>query len=78
MGEEIVDAADVGVRDAAGLAHLLLEAFDDRRGRSDRRADGLQRHLFPQFEIHGRVNLAHAAAIEELNDFEAARDDLSG
>ena len=60
---DVVDAADVGMRDLARDAHLGVEALEPRRDPRARLArEELQRDRLAELQVVGAVDLAHAAA----------------
>ena len=75
---DVVDAADVGVRDAAGVADLGVEAVDPGRLRGELRRQELQRDRLPELQVVGAVDLAHAAAADEADDAVALAEDRAG
>ena len=75
---DVVDAADVGVRDAARVAHLGVEALDPGRLRGELRRQELQRDGLAELQVVGAVDLAHAAAADEADDAVALGEDRPG
>ena len=69
---DVVDAADVGVRDLARHAHLAVEALQQTRVRGRFRRQEFQRHRLAQHQIGGAIDLAHAAAAQQADDAVAA------
>ena len=68
MHADIENAAHVRVGDSAGELHLLAES-DDRPGVSHVwEPEGLERDAFPEAEILGFINFAHAALPKEADN----------
>ena len=68
---DVVDAADVRVRDLPGDADLGMEAFAPDGIIGQRLGQKLQRDRLAELQIVGPVDLAHAAATEQTDDAEA-------
>ena len=75
---DVVDAADVRMRDAARVAHLGVEAFDPGGLRRQLFRQELQGDRLPEFQIVGAVDLAHASAADEPDDAETLAEDGPG
>ena len=65
---DVVDAADVGVRDLARDAHLGVEALEAVLLRSESPRQELQRDRLAELQVVGAIDLAHAAAPEQADD----------
>jgi hypothetical protein len=61
---DVVDAADIRMRDLARDADLGVEALAAHGIVSQRLWQELQRHGLPQRQVVGAINLAHPAASE--------------
>jgi hypothetical protein len=74
---DVVDPADVGVRDLAGNADFVAEPGESRfrhlGAGEEFEGDGLV-----EDEVEGAVDLAHAAVAEEAEDAIAAGEDCAG
>ena len=75
---DVVDAADVGVGDAAREAHLGVEALEPGRLGRELRRQELQGDGLAELEVVGAVDLAHAAAADEADDAVALAEDRAG
>src|ERR1700752_2304146 len=73
---EIVDGADVGVRDAAGVRGFAIEPRDRVGIVHHRRVHHLDRAAPPHLHVLGQIHLAHAAFTELLHDVIAVRPTL--
>ena len=69
---DVVDAADVGVRDLAGDADFFAKASQPGRVRCPTAGEELERHDLPERQVIRPVDLAHAAAAEQAGDAIAA------
>ena len=65
---DIVDAADVRVRNLARDAHLAMEALQQPLVARGFLGKKLERHRLPQHQIGGTIDFAHAAAAQQVND----------
>ena len=74
---DIVDAADVGVRNLAGDAHFVAESRQ-RRFAHVGTAQKLQRHGLIEDQILSPIHLAHAAPSEHAEDPVSARQHRTG
>ena len=74
---DVVDAADVGMRDLARDAHLGVEALEAVLLRSESPRQELQRDRLAELQVVGAVDLAHAAAAEQADDPVALGEDRS-
>jgi len=72
---EVVQAADVGVRDLPRDEDLPLQAGDHLGVGRDLRGDRLEGHVHLEREVLGFVDLAHASAREEPHDAVAIREE---
>ena len=75
---DVVDTADVGVRDAARVAHLGVEAIDEGRLRREFRRQELQRDGLAELQVVGAVDLTHAAVADETDDAITIGEDRAG
>ena len=75
---DVVDAADVGMRDLARHAHFGVELRQARGIAIDVRRQELQRDRLPELQIVGAIDLAHAAAAEAADDAVAAAEQRAG
>jgi hypothetical protein len=75
---DVVDAADVGVRDLARVPHLAAEALEHVGPLGECSAEELERHRLRELEVVGAVDLAHAAAAEEPDHPVASGEHLAG
>ena len=75
---EVVEPADVLVRDLARDAQLVVELRQPRVVGGDARREELQRDRLIEREIVGAVHLAHAAAAEQRDEAVAAGDNGAG
>ena len=67
MTEDVVDAADAGMRHLLRDVHLALEALDRSGLLGDLGTDRLQRDRAGELHILGLVHLAHPALRDEPN-----------
>src|ERR1051326_7459681 len=74
---EVVYAADIRVRDAAGKLHFLLEKREQITSRGGPLADGLQSYALAELQVFGFVHFAHAALRDEANDLKTACEQRS-
>ncbi len=65
---DVVDAADVGMRDLARHPDFGVELRQARRILVDVRREELQRDRLTELQVVGAVDLAHAAATEAFDD----------
>jgi len=75
---QVVDPADVGMRDLAGHANLALKYGETLWIGFDRLRQELQRHELAQLQVIGKVDLAHAAATELLHNAVPAAQHVTG
>ena len=75
---DVVDTADVRVRDLAGHPHFGVELGQARRIAVDVSGQELQRDRLPELQIVGPKHLAHAAASEAPDDAVAAAEEGAG
>ena len=75
---DIVNPADVGVRNLARDAHLGVEAREHLLVLGGGLRQELERHGLAQLEIVGPVHFAHAALAEESDDAVALGEDRAG
>ncbi len=75
---DIVHAADVGLGDLPGDAHLADEPLAARRRGGDLRRHELQRDRLPERQVVGAVDLPHAPAPDPRHDPVAPRHDGAG
>ena len=80
---DVVDAADVGVRDAACQPDLRQQSLESPGIATEWLRQELQSHRLPELEILGAVDLAHAALSDALDDAipaceDPARDEALG
>jgi hypothetical protein len=75
---EVVNPADVVMRDLSSGAHLLVESRQSRRIANRPGWQELQGHGLAECEVIRAINLAHSAAAEEADDAIAAGEDRSG
>ena len=64
---DVVDAADIGMRDAARNADFVAEALE-RVLVGERFRQKLERHCWPRRQIVGAIDLAHAAASQQRDE----------
>ncbi len=69
-----MNAADVGVRDLAGRANLVVKPRDGAAVAAERLGQELQRHLLIELHVVGPVDLSHPAATQKTEDSVAPRD----
>ena len=62
---DIVDAADVGMRNLPGDAHFRKQPLAPHGIVCKRLGQEFQRHRLSQLEIVGAINLAHASAADQ-------------
>src|SRR5437879_7571608 len=72
MLREIVNAADVGMRDAARQLDFFLQERKQVLVRSGALTNGLERHALAQRQVFSFVYIPHAAMRDEAYDSEAA------
>ena len=75
---DVVDAADVRVRDLAREAHLGVEAREERLVVRDRLRQELQGDGLAELQVVGAVDLAHPALAEEADDAVALAEHRAG
>ena len=75
---DVVDAADVRVRDLPREAHLRVEPREERLVARDALRKELQRDGLPELEVVGAVDLAHAALAEKAHDAVALAEHGAG
>ena len=75
---DVVDAADVGVRDLARRPDLVVELREPDGIGADRVGQELQRDRLAEAEVVGAVDLAHAALAEEADDAEPSVEHRTG
>ena len=75
---DVIDAADVRVRDLPRDLDLVQKASPSRLVRLDVARQELQRDALPQPQVIGSVDLSHPAAAEQAVDPVSVRDDGSG
>ena len=75
---DVVDAADVRVRDLPRRAHFVVELREPRRVVRERRRQELQRDRLAELQVVGPIDLAHAAAAEQADDAVAAVEQRAG
>src|SRR6202012_3909866 len=74
---ELVDAADVGMRNGAGLFYFPAKAFDHGVALREIRTDRLDGHTLPKLRVPGFVDFAHATACNEAMNLNPAGDGAS-
>ena len=72
---QVINPADVRVRDLTRDANLVVEPGQRRRLGRHRTGQELERHRLRQLQVVGAVDLAHSAATEETDDPVAADED---
>jgi hypothetical protein len=75
---DVVDAADVRVRDLAAEADLVVQTAEERRVARQSRGQELQRHLLIELRVIGAIDLAHPARAENRRDPIASGNDRPG
>ncbi len=75
---DVVDAADVGVRNLPGDADLGVKAIEAILVRGQMPRQELERHGLTELQIVRAVDLAHAAAAEQADDPVALGEDRAG
>ena len=65
---DVVNAADVGMRDLARHAHLAVEAFEQPLVLGGLLGQEFQRHRLAERQVGGAIDLAHAAAAQQSDD----------
>ena len=75
---DVVDAADVRVRDLPGDADLGVEAIEAILVLGQMPRQELERHGLTELQIVGAIDLAHAAAAEQADDPVALGEDRAG
>ena len=75
---DVVDAADVGVRDLPRHAHFVVELHQAGRIAIELRRQELQRDRLPELQVVGPVDLAHPAASEPADDPIAPAEERAG
>ncbi len=75
---DVVDAADVGMRDAARVTHLGVEALDEGGLRGEFLRQEFQRDRLAELQIVGAVDLAHAAVADQPDDAVPVGQDRPG
>ena len=75
---DVVDAADVGMRNLPRHAHFGVELHQARRIAIELRRQELQRDRLPQLQIVGAVDLAHPASSEPADDPIASAEKRAG
>ena len=71
---DVVDAADVRMRDLPRHPHFVVELHQPRRIAIELRRQELQRDRLRQLQVVGAIDLAHAAAPEPSDDPVAAAE----
>ncbi len=72
---DVVDTADVGVRDRPRVAHLGEQAVAGRRVAVKARREELERDRLAESQVVGAIHLAHPAAADQRDDAVAIRQD---
>ena len=75
---DVVDAADVAVRNLARYANLSVKARERRAVQRERFGQELQRDGLFERQVFGAVDLAHATASQEADDAVALVEDRAG
>ena len=75
---DVVNAADVGVRDLAGDADFVEKTLEDGLGGADGFGQELERDGLAEDQVGGAVDLAHAAAAELAGDAVAGGNQGAG
>ena len=65
---DVIDPADVGMRNLAGHADLIVEALEPARMIGQIPRQKLQGHRLAEFQIVGSVDFAHAAFAQQSDD----------
>ena len=78
VAEDVVDTADVRMCHLSRQVHLALEPHNRALVVGDVRQNRLERDALAQFEILGRVELAHSPFRQVAHDAEAEGDDIAG
>src|SRR6185503_19287794 len=76
--DDVVDPADVRMRDLAPEAHLVMEPLEIGRVALAARREKLQRDGLAELRVVRAIDLAHAALAEDRGDAIAAGDDGAG
>src|SRR6185295_12572976 len=74
----VVDGDDVLVLQAGGARRLAAEALDELAVLGEAPVEDLQRHLAPELQVLGDVDVRHAAAAQAVQDAVAPVDDGLG
>jgi hypothetical protein len=77
VADEIVDAADVAVRDLLGEPDLVTETLQRRAARRALGGQQLDRHPAAELAVLGLVDLAHPPDAEQPHDLEALAEDCA-
>ena len=76
--DDVVDAADVRMRDLATETHFIVQSAEEDRVAREAGGKELQRDRLVELRVVGAIDLAHAAGAEEAGDAVAAGDDRAG
>ena len=75
---DVVDAADIGMRDLAGDADFAVKALQQVLVLRGFLGQELQRHGLAQREVGGAIDFAHAAAAQQSDDAVASAQQRAG
>ena len=65
---DVVDAADVRMRDLPRESNFLMEASQPVGAMRDVLGQELERHDLSEFQVFGSIHLAHAAPAHQADD----------
>src|SRR6185437_3028267 len=74
IAEELMDAADVGMGDGAGLFYLAAKSLDDGVALCEVRPDRLDGNSLAKLRVPRLVDFAHAAACDEAMNLKSTGD----
>ena len=78
VAEQIIGAADVGVRDALGNDNFLAKTLEGLHVGKQNGANGFEGDFLFELDIESFVDFAHAAAGDEAKDAETFGDGVTG
>lgn len=73
----VVDAADIRMRDLSSDTHFGKESLQPHRMIGKRAREEFQRNRLAQLQIVGAIDFAHSAAPEQADDSIATREDCA-